>query len=288
MNVITGRGSEVGDALVTHDMIRRVAFTGATAGRPPHHGPAAPKLKRMTMELGGSDPMIVCPDANIKAAVKGIAIGRFWNAARSCLGGKRIYVFDEVYDELIGAAHRTGRQVRARRRAGRRPRSRSIRVGPLHTSAGRDELAGAARRTRSTAAASCCSAAATPRAQGLLLRSRRSSPTPPHDSRRRARGDRSGRCCRSGASSDLDEAIGLANDTRVRPRRVGLDQRRPATSTARRNEVDAGMKWVNQFHYGYDELPFGGVKQSGLRQGARHGGVPRPLPRGHVASSSEG
>ena len=45
--------------------------------------------------------VIVAPDANIKAAARGIAIGRFWNCGQMCLGGKRIYVFDEVYDELL-------------------------------------------------------------------------------------------------------------------------------------------------------------------------------------------
>ena len=56
VNVITGRGSEVGDALVTHDLVRRVAFTGSTAVGRHIMGLAAPKLKRMTMELGGSRP----------------------------------------------------------------------------------------------------------------------------------------------------------------------------------------------------------------------------------------
>ena len=54
VNVITGKGSEVGDALVTHDLVRRVAFTGSTAVGRHIMGLAAPKLKRMTMELGGS------------------------------------------------------------------------------------------------------------------------------------------------------------------------------------------------------------------------------------------
>src|SRR3954447_25950767 len=101
VNVITGRGSEGGDALVTHEQVRRVAFSGSTAVGRHIMGLAAPQLKHMTMELGGSDPVIVAPDANIKAAARGIAIGRYWNCGQMCLGGKRIYVFDEVYDELL-------------------------------------------------------------------------------------------------------------------------------------------------------------------------------------------
>ena len=56
VNVITGKGSEVGDALVTHDLVRRVAFTGSTEVGRHIMGLAAPKLKRMTMELGGATP----------------------------------------------------------------------------------------------------------------------------------------------------------------------------------------------------------------------------------------
>ena len=67
---------------------------------------------------------------------------------------------------------------------------------------------------------------------------------------------------------DLDEAIGLANDTEYGlGASVWTNDIRIINRVA--NEVDAGMKWVNQFHYGYDELPFGGVKQSGY--GKEHG-----------------
>ena len=196
VNVITGKGSEVGDALVTHDLVRRVAFTGSTAVGRHIMGLAAPKLKRMTMELGGSDPVIVAPDANIKAAARGIAIGRFWNCGQMCLGGKRIYVFDEVYDELMEQLTRTVGQVRARPRLGegreaehprrpaahrRRPR-RDPRAAPGR--ARRRRRARARRRRASTARATSCS--------------RRSSPTPRWTRGSRAR-RRSGRCCRSGA-----------------------------------------------------------------------------------------
>ena len=124
VNVITGKGSEVGDALVTHDLVRRVAFTGSTAVGRHIMGLAAPKLKRMTMELGGSDPVIVAPDANIKAAARGIAIGRYWNCGQMCLGGKRIFVFDEVYDELMEQLSAPSPST-SRAWAGRRPRSRT-------------------------------------------------------------------------------------------------------------------------------------------------------------------
>src|SRR3954471_22410160 len=139
VNVITGRGSEVGDALVTHNKVRRVAFTGSTAVGRHIMGLAAPKLKRMTMELGGSDPVIVCADANIKAAARGIAIGRFWNCGQMCLGGKRVYVLDAVYDELMEQLTRTV----AKYEPGlgwEKAEKPGIRIGPLHTAGARDRI----------------------------------------------------------------------------------------------------------------------------------------------------
>src|ERR1700742_674918 len=139
VNVITGKGSEVGDALVTHDLVRRVAFTGSTAVGRHIMGLAAPKLKRMTMELGGSDPVIVAPDANVKGAARGIAIGRFWNCGQMCLGGKRLYVFEEVYDELMEQLTRTV----AKYEPGlgwEKAEKPAIRVGALHSAQGREEI----------------------------------------------------------------------------------------------------------------------------------------------------
>src|SRR3954453_17417968 len=139
VNVITGRGSEVGDALVTHEKVRRVAFTGSTAVGRHIMGLAAPQLKRMTMELGGSDPVIVAPDANIKAAARGIAIGRFWNCGQMCLGGKRVFVLDEVYDALMEELVRTVGKYEPGL-GWEKAEKPKIRVGPLHTADGRDEV----------------------------------------------------------------------------------------------------------------------------------------------------
>ena len=101
LNVVTGRGSVIGDALVGHPDVRRVAFTGSTeVGR--HVAElAAPDLKRLSLELGGSDPVIVCADADVDAAVKAVIIGRYWNAGQACLGCKRVFVHDSVYDDFV-------------------------------------------------------------------------------------------------------------------------------------------------------------------------------------------
>src|ERR1039458_5567769 len=139
LNVVTGRGSQIGDALVSHPAVRRVAFTGSTAVGRRVAALAAADLKRLSLELGGSDPVIVCADADVDAAVKAVIIGRYWNAGQACLGCKRVFVHDSVFDSFVSQlVDRVGRYepgdgtVKADK-----PR---LRMGPIHTRAGRDEL----------------------------------------------------------------------------------------------------------------------------------------------------
>src|ERR1044072_7254804 len=102
LNVVTARGATAGDALVGHPDVRRVAFTGSTEVGRHVVSVAGPQLKRVTLELGGSDPVIVCEDADVEAAVKAVIIGRYWNAGQACLGCKRVFVHDAVFDAFVG------------------------------------------------------------------------------------------------------------------------------------------------------------------------------------------
>ena len=101
LNVVTGPGSTVGQELLENPIVRRIAFTGASDTGKKVMEAAAPEFKRITLELGGSDPMIVMPDANLKAAVQGCRIGRFWNAGQACLAVKRLILHEDIYDEFL-------------------------------------------------------------------------------------------------------------------------------------------------------------------------------------------
>ena len=111
-----GAASAIGDALVGHPDVRRVAFTGSTAVGRHVAATAGPGLKRVTLELGGSDPVIVCADADVDAAVKAVIIGRYWNAGQACLGCKRVFVARLRLRRLRLPARRARRPLRAGRR----------------------------------------------------------------------------------------------------------------------------------------------------------------------------
>src|SRR4051794_23090680 len=139
LNVVTGRGAEIGDALVGHPDVRRVAFTGSTAVGRHVMAVAGPQLKRVTLELGGSDPVIVCEDADVDAAVKAVIIGRYWNAGQACLGCKRVFVHEAVYDAFVGQLVERVRRYEPGDGTVKAEKPR-LRMGPIHTRAGRDEL----------------------------------------------------------------------------------------------------------------------------------------------------
>ena len=73
---------------------------------------AAKGTKRVTLELGGSDPMIICDDADLAAAAGAASMGRYYNCGQACLAIKRLYVFESVADEVIEAVAAKAKRLR--------------------------------------------------------------------------------------------------------------------------------------------------------------------------------
>ena len=265
LNVVTARGATVGDALVGHPDVGRVAFTGSTEVGRHVVSVAGPQLKRVTLELGGSDPVIVCEDADVDAAVKAVIIGRYWNAGQACLGCKRVFVHESAYDAFV--AQLVERVQRYEPGDGtvkaEKPR---LRMGPIHTKAGRDELLGQIEDGVAGGGELLTGGGTGGQAKGWFLEP--AVIAEPGDESRLVREEVFGPVLPVFRYADFDEAIRRANDTRY-----GLgssiwthDVRRIHRAA---QELETGMTWVNQIHYGYDELPFGGVKDSGF--GKEHG-----------------
>lgn len=102
LNVITGSGGTVGPALIENPLVKRVAFTGSTeTGKEILKMSASSGIKKVTLELGGSLPMIVFKDANLDAAVTGAVRRSFRNAGQICIAVNRIYVEREIYETFL-------------------------------------------------------------------------------------------------------------------------------------------------------------------------------------------
>ena len=98
VSVLPGKGSVVGDALVRHPLIKRVAFTGGTTVGLGIQRLAAEKLMPTSLELGGKSPTIVCADADLDHAVAGVLYGIFSSSGESCIAGSRAFVHASVYE----------------------------------------------------------------------------------------------------------------------------------------------------------------------------------------------
>lgn len=268
LQCVTGSGSAVGEELVCHPSVRRVALTGSSATGRRIMELAGPEFKRITLELGGSDPMIVCPDANMGKAVGGAVIGRFWNAGQACLAVKRLYLFDEIYDEFVERlVERVGRY-----RVGdptTRPEKGQFRMGPLHTAYQREEVEEQLQDAVDKGAEVLIGGG---RPEGdELANGHYFEPAVVVDVSEESKlmtEEVFGPVLPVWRVNGLDEAIEKANSSKW-----GLGSSIWTNNMAWANravrEIEAGVTWVNQIHYGYDELPFGGVKASGI--GHEHG-----------------
>ena len=101
LNVVTGYGKNVGAAIAAHPGIDKVAFTGSTQTGRAIVGEAIGNLKKVTLELGGKAPNIILPDADLEKAIPGSAMGIFFNSGQVCTAASRLYVHEDVYDEVV-------------------------------------------------------------------------------------------------------------------------------------------------------------------------------------------
>jgi succinate-semialdehyde dehydrogenase/glutarate-semialdehyde dehydrogenase len=264
VNVVTGPGNEVGDALTGHPKVAKIAFTGQTETGVHIMGIAARGVKRITLELGGSDPAIVCDDADIEKAARAVAIDRFFNAGQACLAVKRLFVFAQVAEQFMQLI-----STRAQKLKVAPGMAEGAQMGPLHTAQQRAEVEAQVQD-------------AVTRGAKVLAGGRRPEgadydrgnfylPTVlrdvPEDSRM-ATEEVFGPALPIFVVRDLEEAIEKANASKY-----GLGSsiftRDLSKAKIAAERLDAGYTWVNTIKVAYDELPFGGVKYSGF--GKEHG-----------------
>ncbi|MCK5554393.1 MAG: aldehyde dehydrogenase family protein [Deltaproteobacteria bacterium] len=101
LNMVTGPADTVGRVIVEHPKIRAVSFTGGIAAGKDVNSRAAAQMKRVGLELGGKNPLIILDDANIDLAIEGVLFGAFGTAGQRCTATGRLIVHEEVYDEVM-------------------------------------------------------------------------------------------------------------------------------------------------------------------------------------------
>lgn len=264
LNIVTGPGGTVGEELISNAKVRRVAFTGQSDTGQRVAEISGRGMKRITLELGGSDPLIVCDDADLKRAEGAAWIGRFFNCGQACLAVKRLYVFDKVYDEFVNRLVSRVQKLKVGN-----GEQEGVFMGPMHSAGQREEVenqvADAVKKGGRVLAGG-----SRPQGkdydQGYFL-----SPTLVADvpvESKMVTEEVFGPALPVWRVKDMDEAIEMANRS-IWGLGASVFTRDLTKARYAAERLEAGNVWINSLHVGYDEMPFGGTKMSGI--GREHG-----------------
>jgi len=260
VNVITGPANTVGDALVRHPAVRKIALTGSTQTGKHIYAAAAEGLKHITLELGGSDPTVVCDDANLPLAAETIVrSGRFRNAGQSCTSVKRVYVFERVFDEFAKQVTAEARRLKIGN--GLEP---TTDMGPLNNAQVRNDVERLLHDAISRGAVLATGGArpsGTGYERGYFFEPTVLLEVPPDAA---IWGEECfGPVLPLMKVRDLDEAIEKANAT---PYGLGAGIWSESDKRIEQfiEQIRSGIVWVNYKPLSVPEAPFGGVKDSGI------------------------
>ena len=264
INLVTGAGSVVGEELLVNPTVRKIGFTGATdTGRRVMQS-AAKDFKHVTLELGGSDPMIVCDDADLDRAVSAASVGRFFNCGQACLAVKRLYLFDKIADLFTEKLVEKAKKLRVGNGS-----DRDTIMGPLHTAEQRKEVEEQIEEAVKRGA-KVLYGAQRPKGgeydKGFYLQPTLLADVDPAS--RILQEECFGPALPIVRVKDLDHAIEQANNS-IFGLGSSVWTRDINRAMAAAERIESGYTWINSAQIIYDELPFGGVKQSGL--GKEHG-----------------
>jgi acyl-CoA reductase-like NAD-dependent aldehyde dehydrogenase/alcohol dehydrogenase class IV len=259
MNIVTGPGSTLGKALCTNPKIDKIAFTGSTEVGVDIMSMAAKNIKKVTLELGGKSPNIICEDADLDFAVDGAMCGTFLHSGQVCESGTRIIVHEKIYDQFVEKlvartkALRIGYQM-----------DNATQFGPIVSKKQLDTILSYIEIGKKEGANLVCGGKKPddPKLKGGFY----CEPTIFADvknSMRIAQEEIFGPVACVIPFKDYDEAIEIANDT---PFGLGGGVFSKDMNLAEdlASKIKAGTIWINDWHNYGDMNPFGGYKQSGF------------------------
>jgi aldehyde dehydrogenase (NAD+) len=259
VNVVTGFGRDVGSPLVSHPLVRKIAFTGSDATGRAINEAAAKSFKRVTLELGGKSPNIVFADAKVEDAVNGAVSGIFAATGQTCIAGSRLLlqesVHDQFMDQLVGIA-KTARMGN--------PMSYDTQVGPITTRPQYEKVLGYIDIAKKEGAQLLMGGGPASRPEcgdGWFV-----EPTVfagVRNDMRIAQEEVFGPVLSVLKFKDEDEAAAIANDVRF-GLGAGVWTNDIGRAIRMAERIQAGTVWVNTYRAVSYMSPFGGYKDSGL------------------------
>ncbi|MFJ6010767.1 aldehyde dehydrogenase family protein [Streptomyces sp. NPDC092952] len=262
VNILPGYG-DAGAALVAHEDVNKVAFTGSTAVGKAIARQVAGTDKRLTLELGGKGANIVFDDAPIDQAVEGIVTGIFFNQGQVCCAGSRLLVQESVQDEVLDALKRRLATLRLGD-----PLDKNTDIGAINSAEQLARITALADTGEAEGAERWTAPCELPAAGYWFAPTLFTNVTQAHTV---ARDEIFGPVLSVLTFRTPDEAVAKANNSQY-GLSAGIWTEKGSRILAVANKLRAGVVWANTFNKFDPTSPFGGYKESGFgREGGRHG-----------------
>lgn len=259
VNIVTGYGNEVGEPLVTHRDVAKVAFTGGDRTGEQVYQMAARGIKPVTLELGGKSANIVFDDADLDSAVKGVVSGIFAATGQTCIAGSRALIQRSIHDEFVERLLALARTAQMGN-----PLELTTQVGPVTTRPQYEKVLDYIRIAKEEGAVCRLGGAAATRPEcgsGWFVEPTVFTGVEP--SMRIANEEVFGPVLSVIPFDNEDEAVGITNNT-IYGLAAGVwttSMRRALTMSER---LEAGTVWINTYRAVSYMSPFGGYKRSGI------------------------
>ena len=254
LNVIPGYGGRTGQTMTEHMGIDKISFTGSTTTGRRIVDASKGNLKRLSLELGGKSANIIFPDADIEAAIGGSANGIFFNAGQACAAGSRLYVHENVYDEVVAGIAEVAKNIKVG--DGFDPTSE---IGPLASVQHLDRVAGYLKSGISEGARTVTGGTQID-TQGYYV-----APTVFADARedqKIVQEEIFGPVVVALKFTDTEEVVRAANKSAY-GLAGGIWTKNISTAHKVAAQFQAGSVWVNCYQVFDPAMPFGGYKESG-------------------------